>query len=58
MGWIRSVTGGPNCRSGFRSASAFAGSPQWQAAMASVMSPGTSGLANRLMYTVSSSGAP
>src|SRR5437762_11296406 len=51
-----SVTGGPNCRSGFRSASAPAASPQWQATMATMVSPGAPGLANRLMYTVSSSG--
>jgi hypothetical protein len=54
---MRSAAGGPNCRSGFRSASALAASPQWQATMATMVSSGASGFANRLMYTVSSSGA-
>lgn len=49
--------GGPDCRSGFRSVSAAAGSPQWQATIAAYLSSGAAGSANRLKYTVSSPGA-
>ena len=57
MRWIRSAVGGPDARSGFRSAAAAAGSPQWQAIIAASLFSGAAGSANRLKYTVSSSGA-
>src|SRR5690242_11065344 len=40
MRWIRSAAGVPNARGGFRSASAAAGSPQWQAIIAASFSSG------------------